>query len=251
MKFIEKVKTTTFCLTKPSRIREKTNLHLLSKLTAILIFSRTAFQEAKRKAIVRNEHQNHALQKLLLKKTINIAKSSGLPFYLIDESQQSGKDFGTRFNNAYSKIFSYGYDNVIAIGSDCPDLTSADIRNAAHHIAVPHQELVIGPDLKGGVYLLALAKSFFQKTDFNEISWNAKTLRDSILSYTSGGAKLLATKSDINDSADFARLVRRSVFLRAIWRLILSFLNSPKRLAFYLSDFVNHTSTLRGPPVLI
>jgi hypothetical protein len=67
--------------------------------------------------------------------------------------RQAGRDFAARFENAIERIAQLGYDEVVAIGRDCPGLRAIDIERAFAELAT--RKLVLGPDHRGGCYLIA------------------------------------------------------------------------------------------------
>jgi Uncharacterized protein conserved in bacteria (DUF2064) len=67
--------------------------------------------------------------------------------------RQAGHDFATRLENAIARINELGYDEVVVIGRDCPTLRPIDIEHAFGK--VESRKLVLGPDHRGGCYLIA------------------------------------------------------------------------------------------------
>jgi uncharacterized protein len=67
--------------------------------------------------------------------------------------RQVGKTFRVRFEHAIETIVQLGYDEVVAIGRDCPSLRSSDIEHAFGQLK--ERKLVLGPDHRGGCYLIA------------------------------------------------------------------------------------------------
>ncbi|MDX5419251.1 MAG: TIGR04282 family arsenosugar biosynthesis glycosyltransferase [Hymenobacteraceae bacterium] len=63
-------------------------------------------------------------------------------------------DLGEKMKLAFEAAFAEGYTSVVIIGSDCHQLTS-DIINQAFEELKTH-EVVIGPALDGGYYLLGM-----------------------------------------------------------------------------------------------
>lgn len=51
------------------------------------------------------------------------------------------------------KIATLGYDEIVAIGRDCPGLRSSDLEKAFEELRT--RTLVLGPDHRGGCYLIA------------------------------------------------------------------------------------------------
>src|SRR5687768_12779189 len=71
---------------------------------------------------------------------------------------QHGKDLGERMHNAFGTAFASGYEKVVIVGSDCPDLTGELIDEAFD--ALDHHDVVLGPAEDGGYYLLGIKKMY-------------------------------------------------------------------------------------------
>lgn len=79
---------------------------------------------------------------------------------------QSGKDLGKRMKNAFETTFHLGYEKVILIGTDIPQIT-VDILNRAFG-ALDENDIVINPTMDGGYYLIGM-------TQEHEEIWNIKS----------------------------------------------------------------------------
>lgn len=171
--------------------------------TAILLFTRTAEKEASLKRLQQLQVNNLSLHRSLQGLALNTAKSTGLPVVCITEDHQRGFTFGERISNAFRELFYLGFYNVIGVGADCPDLNSEDLEHA--HDALQHGNAVIGPDKRGGAYLIALNRDMFKSEIFERLLWQTKNLcSDLELYFGSIDAKceLLISKSDLNFSED-------------------------------------------------
>ena len=80
---------------------------------------------------------------------------------------QGSGDLGQRMQRAFAQAFADGSELVLLRGSDCPAL-SAVIMDQAFEALRDH-DLVIGPALDGGYYLLGLAAS--QPLLFEDMEW--------------------------------------------------------------------------------
>ncbi|WP_369997096.1 TIGR04282 family arsenosugar biosynthesis glycosyltransferase [Winogradskyella sp.] len=69
---------------------------------------------------------------------------------------QEGEDLGERMLNAFKEGFKDGYDKIVLIGSDLPDITSNHILNGIE--ALEEHDVVFGPAEDGGYYLVGLSK---------------------------------------------------------------------------------------------
>lgn len=69
---------------------------------------------------------------------------------------QSGQDLGERMINAFDNSFSLGYEKVILIGSDLPDLNQEHIEKAV--TSLDNNDVVFGKAEDGGYYLIGMSK---------------------------------------------------------------------------------------------
>jgi rSAM/selenodomain-associated transferase 1 len=69
---------------------------------------------------------------------------------------QRGRDLGERLRRASTEAFHTGATRVVMIGSDCPGLTPALLRQAFR--ALDRRQVVLGPAQDGGYYLIGLAR---------------------------------------------------------------------------------------------
>ncbi len=87
---------------------------------------------------------------------------------------QPGGDLGDRLSFAFQTAFNNGHQAVVAIGTDCPALSS-DIMMAAFD-GLGHHDLVLGPATDGGYYLIGLRRP--TPDLFRNIAWStAEVLR--------------------------------------------------------------------------
>lgn len=134
--------------------------------------------------------------------------------------RQRGRGFGERIDNALSDLCAQGYDHVVVVGRDCPELTTAEIGAAFARLGTDCS-LVLGPDWGGGCYLIGI-----RATDVNHlrgISWRRNTDRAEIASrFPTERTYLLPAKFDLDSTVDLAAFAARSVHRAA--RLALRFL---------------------------
>ncbi len=82
--------------------------------------------------------------------------------------QQSEGDIGCRMAAAFQASFTAGMDRVALIGIDCPDLNAQLMAEAFQ--ALREHDLVLGPALDGGYYLIGLRRLIPQL--FSGIRWS-------------------------------------------------------------------------------
>jgi len=226
---------------------------------ALVLFTRTSAEEVRVKNFV---PQGSATQQLavadkLIQQGQQVLAATGLPYFVYSTTEQKGNNFGERLQNVFADLFSQGFERVIVIGNDCPQLKPADILRAAQQLQ--KQEVVVGPDTSGGVYLLGLTqKAFYQPAVFENIRWNtAWVLADIATAFDLATPDLffLEKYADINTSRAFTKALRQKLFRSNILRYFRLLLN---QLAAWLqlpeqaiiSFFIFSGPALRGPPAL-
>ncbi|MBW1297340.1 DUF2064 domain-containing protein [Aquimarina litoralis] len=144
---------------------------------AVLIFALSQEEEMKRKPFLANK----SIQTDLTSQTIAVVKKTGLDYFLYNENQQFGTSFGERFSNAIEEIYKKGYDAVITLGNDTPNLSKTHLLKAIE--ILENGQSAIGPSFDGGFYLLGIHKESFDKTEFTKLSWNTSEVRKDLYSY--------------------------------------------------------------------
>jgi rSAM/selenodomain-associated transferase 1 len=81
---------------------------------------------------------------------------------------QGSGDLGARMQVAVSYHLDRGDGPVVVIGGDCPGVTASVVREAAARLAVA--DVVLGPSLDGGYYLLGLNAP--ESALFRDIPWS-------------------------------------------------------------------------------
>lgn len=87
---------------------------------------------------------------------------------------QQGKDLGERMENAFHAAFAEGFQKVLIIGSDSPDLPGELFEEAINALA--SKDAVIGPALDGGYYLIGFNSDRFLTEVFRGIDWGMSTV---------------------------------------------------------------------------
>lgn len=119
--------------------------------------------------------------------------------------RQSEGDIGCRMASAFQASFQAGMDRVVLIGIDCPDLNAQLLAEAFQ--ALRQHDLVLGPALDGGYYLIGLRRMIPEL--FTGIRWStAEVLQETLniaqkLELTITNLPLL---SDVDRPEDLSRL---------------------------------------------
>ena len=105
------------------------------------------------------------------------APSSAHVFFKIMEERQGvrlidqvGEDIGTRMHQTFDTLFAKGYRQVIMVGTDVPSLPLDQYKQACTLLA--SHDLVLGPALDGGYYLIGLTQP--RPNLFTDIPWSTK-----------------------------------------------------------------------------
>jgi len=219
---------------------------------ALLVFSRSAEEEIKSKPFLAQKRLAESLNSY----TRNLAKSSELPVFLYDETNQIGTDFGTRFSNSLQTVFAQGYDAVITIGSDSPGLNINHIDKAKR--ALKNGSTVLGPSHDGGFYLLGISKENFDYRSFLAYSWNTASLCKEVINhfkFQEQNCIILQKLEDIDILYDLEKLSItqiQNIRLRNIIRAIR--IKHPKTYTdalLNIFDFLPTVTFNKGSPFLI
>lgn len=89
-----------------------------------------------------------------------------LPFHL---NCQYGSDLGERMENSFRDLFDKGFSKAVIIGVDSPTLPKEYINKA--FIEFDKAELVIGPSVDGGYYLIGFKEKIFPV--FSSVEWGS------------------------------------------------------------------------------
>jgi rSAM/selenodomain-associated transferase 1 len=124
---------------------------------------------------------------------------------------QQGDDLGQRMKNAFTHAFDQGFQRVVTIGSDSPDLPGDLINEAFLYLET--QDAVIGPSTDGGYYLIGFNEAAFLPEAFEGIEWSTDlVLRKTLSILGRAGLKFrqLPVWKDVDTLHDLKDLVRRS-----------------------------------------
>jgi rSAM/selenodomain-associated transferase 1 len=127
-----------------------------------------------------------------------------------DGFPQAGADLGERMKNAFQHCFADGFDDVIIIGSDIPDLPPEIFAEA--FAALENRGAVIGPAADGGYYLIGFRKETFAPEAFEGIVWSTQAVfAETVarLERVGVGVHLLPSWRDVDTVDDLRDLVRR------------------------------------------
>ncbi|WP_347158941.1 TIGR04282 family arsenosugar biosynthesis glycosyltransferase [Pontibacter chitinilyticus] len=132
-----------------------------------------------------------------------IAQHDLWPVAVYQKRVQPEGDLGQKMETAFTTAFAEGYNSVVIIGSDCLHLTQEII--AAAYQLLQTQDVVVGPALDGGYYLLGMKK--LHTALFRNKRWSTEhvfpdTLHD--ISQLHLSYALLPLLSDVDHADDLA-----------------------------------------------
>lgn len=125
---------------------------------------------------------------------------------------QKGIDLGERMSNAFQDGFADGYDNVVLIGSDLPNI-SAEIINKGFRKLNNH-DVVFGPAEDGGYYLVGFSK--LHDCVFKNKAWSTSSLMEDTLAELSQKKIDVSLIETLNDIDTFEDLQAYPKFLKLI-----------------------------------
>lgn len=118
---------------------------------------------------------------------------------------QAGATFGERLENAIESLARCGYDAIVVVGRDCPELKTEDINQAFSLLA--SQRLVLGPDHRGGCYLIGFHAN--DRLLLRGVRWQQDTdCLELQKRFGHEATALLSVKQDLDTLADVRRLAR-------------------------------------------
>lgn len=223
--------------------------------TAILIFTRTSGAEAKKK--LSGDRLSYGTnQKIcaeLIAKTRRAAQQTSFSVIEIDSDQQIGVTLGERLSNSIDKVFQAGFEQVLVIGTDTPDVSKKLLQQAAEQINTNQASL--GASKDGGAYLIGFNKAQFNKTDFSNLDWESDAVYEALVDYFSAqGTSIYRTRTlqDIDSFYDLMQFLKHntSSFVLTLQQLVDSTTaaTKPLILSFQKNDSYNSYNYNRPPP---
>lgn len=128
----------------------------------------------------------------------------------LDCFQQRGDDIGLRMYHAF-QVALKNYQKVILIGTDCPFLTSEDVRQAI--ISLENHDVVLSPASDGGYVLIAAKKPILEL--FQHIDWGTERVMAQtrqVMETLNLSWKELPEKNDIDVKGDLRYLKQHTEF---------------------------------------
>lgn len=172
---------------------------MLNSSTAILLFSRTASAEAKVKSFGAGRTGDDRIARGLIERTEATLAKTGLPVFRSCETSQVEGTFGERLTEAMSEVYDKGFERVLVVGNDCPSILPSHLRAAAQMLE--QGQNVLGPDRRGGVWLIGLQRDDFSGSQLAGLSWETPELYADMTALFPAATDF-ASLSDLNSFED-------------------------------------------------
>jgi len=209
---------------------------LSTKNIAILIFANSSENDEMLKRIPNSRLLFRSLTADIIRKV----EKTNLPFFLYNEKVQVGHNFGTRFTAAIESLFSKGFDAVITVGNDTPNLSVKLLKET--HQNLRQGKTTIGPSADGGVYLLGLIKNKFNPTLFKQLPWQRRNLSVELLKFLLFSENViyqLPRLNDIDGISDIKCLLNSGIKLSiSVYKALLQFISTKINEGVYLTFLV-------------
>lgn len=168
--------------------------------TAVLLFALPDSVEAGRKTVVRQSSDVWGAMRTLTQAKVH---ASGLPLLNSNQLISHQGTFGEQMSAALTAAFAQGYEHIICIGNDCPDLSVADLRRAARALA--NDQTPIGADRRGGVYMAGFSREQFDGESLIQFPWQTNRIADALRQYADrwqATVTELPVRADVNVRVD-------------------------------------------------
>lgn len=207
-----------------------------NSITAILLFAQNEEKESSVKRIASKDWQNLMLWRKMNQRVLTTIRKTKLPFFISNEHNQIGVTFGDRLTNALQTVFEKGFENVIVVGNDCLTLQVNHLQETEKKLL--SNDLVIGPDFSGGIYLLGLTKSSFDLGELSSVSWQTARVFDNLQKcFKEKRIATLSKMNDCNTPLDLKIVANRLSFSDDLRGFIFSILPNAVSLNCYETSF--------------
>lgn len=125
-------------------------------------------------------------------------------------SPQQGETLGARMAAAFTQGFAAGWERVLLLGSDIPELDAAIIHAAA--AALDAHDVAIAPAVDGGYCLIALKRDSYRPEIFDDIPWSTDRVLELTLARCHQAnlcVATLRTLQDLDTLTDIGNYCRR------------------------------------------
>ncbi|NUN99013.1 MAG: DUF2064 domain-containing protein [Saprospiraceae bacterium] len=231
----------------------------MTQRTAILFFAKDPLADEKAQRFPR--HLAPVFRSafgILHKRTAALLRETGLPVFHSNESNQTKTGFGKRITHALAEVFDCGFESVLVVGNDSPDLSHSDLEKAIARLESGYS--VLGPSTDGGAYLIGIHQKNFCPETWEELPWCTPRLFQSLLTllFKRGAPQpsLLRHLADLDHADSIRRWLKhpaRCVLNKL--RTLLHALIAEKPAGIFIVEFsfiarsIRFSKGLRAPPM--
>ena len=234
-------------------VERLTHPPILPSPTAILIFAQPAVSDAGGKRVGGQLSGNRRVLDQLNQRVRQTAEDTKLPVLHSAELIAHTGTFGEQLTGALQAAFALGFGRLLVIGNDCPALSAYELIRAADRLQ--STPVVLGPDRRGGLYLLGLSRDAFDSASLTSLPWQTAQLSRSVIRlYSAGPVAVLPRLGDVNNRADLRHYHAASPTIASfIARLLTLTANEQtgtfgSRPACPVNKYVGGIDSLRAPP---
>jgi len=224
---------------------------------ALLFFARTPYSDTKRKSFASNKLHMEVVSHLHIK-TFQKLCETGLPVIVSNEHTQKSRSLAKNLSQAVAGVFQKGYQKVIVVGNDCPDLNNNTLQKAIK--SLNEGSNVLGPDMNGGNYLIGVDKSGFCIKAFENALRDKSKVHNklcALLSKSDAPFVILDRKHDINNEPALREYVKSSgklnstyTFLRKVYFASIGFIKANSGyISMKYAPIFSLDHSRRGPPI--
>lgn len=225
----------------------------MSDAVAILVFARPVSDDAARKRLTNQAGLNRRVLSCLTEHTTQRATATGLPVLRSTDLIMHRGSFGSQLVAALQAAFNRGFTRVVVVGNDCPGLTPTILLDAAN--ALSSTPVVLGPDRRGGLYLLGLTRAAFDQNRLAQLPWQTPRLgRATCQAFCGCSLTVLTQLGDVNQLTDLQTYQLVGTAVKAFVAALLALMAAQSGLGISLvsqrlkSIHQPDNGTLRGPP---
>ena len=162
---------------------------------------------------------------------------------------QRGTGFGERLLNAFQDARALGFDRIVAVPIDTPQIDRRHLREAFLHLGT--HEVVLGKSPDGGVYLIGARGAVVGL--FEGVRWRSSSVGADLMDNAPGAALLQEELADVDGPADLEALRAGAALdpeLAAIlgWLLSAPAFHRPGREATRATHTASRLPISRAPP---
>lgn len=127
-----------------------------------------------------------------------------------DYLAQGRGDLGARMDAAFQEAFTRGFERILLLGSDIPDIPGSVLTCGLE--CLEDHDACLAPSLDGGYYCIGFNRSGYCPDVFREMNWSTEEVcaqTKSILKHENRSLYLLNPWQDVDTRDDLAALCRR------------------------------------------